>query len=80
MRYKGKLVHTIDTSDVGKSVLFFDKKKCKCCGHVAGGGVLSSSILGRVLLRDVGKQILEVKNRIYQVESDQQMKDRISEG
>lgn len=65
-------LHTIEPCDVGKIRI---EKRCPYCGgHMAD--IFISSLMGKILPRDIGKRIYLVDG-VYQVENDEQLAKRL---
>ena len=74
--YKGKLVHTITKQDVEHTYTAL-MEHIHQPDHSGFDYALMLQAMGRCLPCDIGKQVYDV-NGIYQVESDEQMKARLS--
>jgi len=71
-RYKGKYLHTITEEDV-KSMLSITKRTN---GTVDFFKLYSN--VGKLLPRDIGKQVYEMPSGHYQIENDEQLAKRLS--
>lgn len=68
-------VHTITKADVGKSRIV-KESNCPTCGHNTGVSISTITLMGGIMLHDVGKRIYESKG-VFGVENDVQRDARL---
>ncbi len=71
--YQGKVIHTIESQDIGLDVI---KKSCPTCGRY--NHIVLADLLGRIQPHDVGKQIIKTDDGVLQIENDGQMHERLA--